>query len=209
MSETATEPKQHTPRKVRALLAGGLVLGVGAAITLAAWTDQEWAEGIFSTGSFNIQSSADGVSFDDHEAEGDAVTLSFDLTGADNMAPEDVVAAPFVLRLNEETTYDAEVELNNATLGPDANANADNLTYGIVQVDDAAACTPDATGTEIAASNTPLGTVGTTNEFTLTAGAGDQAGSPVTLCFQVTAGEGLDEGATTEAHWEFVGTSVE
>ncbi|MGZ2223858.1 SipW-dependent-type signal peptide-containing protein [Glutamicibacter nicotianae] len=26
-------------RKVKALLAGGLVLGVGAAVTLAAWTD--------------------------------------------------------------------------------------------------------------------------------------------------------------------------
>ncbi|MFJ6537702.1 SipW-dependent-type signal peptide-containing protein [Paenarthrobacter sp. NPDC091711] len=31
--------------KVRALLAGGLVLGVGAAFTLAAWTDNEWIFG--------------------------------------------------------------------------------------------------------------------------------------------------------------------
>ncbi|MFW0771990.1 SipW-dependent-type signal peptide-containing protein [Paenarthrobacter nitroguajacolicus] len=31
--------------KVRALLAGGLVLGVGAAFTLAAWTDNEWVFG--------------------------------------------------------------------------------------------------------------------------------------------------------------------
>ncbi|UKA50484.1 SipW-dependent-type signal peptide-containing protein [Arthrobacter sp. FW305-123] len=31
--------------KVRALLAGGLVLGIGAAFTLAAWTDNEWVFG--------------------------------------------------------------------------------------------------------------------------------------------------------------------
>jgi predicted ribosomally synthesized peptide with SipW-like signal peptide len=37
-------------RKVRALLAGGLVLGVGAAITLAAWTDNVFGNSDFATG---------------------------------------------------------------------------------------------------------------------------------------------------------------
>ncbi|MGO2139648.1 MAG: SipW-dependent-type signal peptide-containing protein [Leucobacter sp.] len=46
--------------KARALLAGGLVLGVGAAVTLAAWTDNEWVRGVFGTGTFGIEGSTDG-----------------------------------------------------------------------------------------------------------------------------------------------------
>jgi len=34
-------------RRLRAVLAGGLVLGVGAALTLAAWNDAEFATGSF------------------------------------------------------------------------------------------------------------------------------------------------------------------
>src|SRR5688500_19674538 len=37
--------KSRRPGKVRAILASGLVLGVGAAFTLAAWTDNEWVFG--------------------------------------------------------------------------------------------------------------------------------------------------------------------
>ncbi|XSS44541.1 SipW-dependent-type signal peptide-containing protein [Propionibacteriaceae bacterium Y1685] len=41
-----------TSRKFRAALAGGLVLGIGAVVTLAAWTDDENAAGQFSAGTF-------------------------------------------------------------------------------------------------------------------------------------------------------------
>ena len=183
---------------------------MGAAITLAAWTDQEWATGTFGAGSFNIQSSVDGEeeSFTDHTSQGNAATLRFDLPGTDNMAPNDTVAAPFVLRLDAATTYNATVELTVATLHTDNNANANNLTYSIILVDDVTACTPGATGTEIAAE-TQLGTVGTTTPFALTPGAESSAGAPVTLCFQVTAGENLAKNDVTQAYWEFVGTSVE
>ena len=37
-------------RKVLAILAGGLVLGVGTAVTLAAWNDSEFASGDFAAG---------------------------------------------------------------------------------------------------------------------------------------------------------------
>lgn len=36
--------EKATGRKVRAILAGGLVLGVGAAVVLAAWNDSEFAQ---------------------------------------------------------------------------------------------------------------------------------------------------------------------
>lgn len=209
MTQTVSKSTPQTSKKVRALLAGGLVLGVGAAITLAAWTDQEWAEGIFGAGSFNIQSSVDGTEFFDHESQDDAATLSFELTGADNMSPNDIVAAPFVLRLDTDTTYDAEVALTSAAITPVDAVNAQHLTYGIIQVDNAAACTPEATGTEIATAGAQLGTVGTSTAFQLAAGAADEPGAAVTLCFQVTAGPELIQGQTTEATWEFVGTSTD
>lgn len=151
----------------------------------------------------------DGTDFFDHESQDEAATLSFDLTGADNMSPNDVVAAPFVLRLDAGTSYDAEVALTSAAITPVDAVNAQHLTYGIVQVDNAAACTPEATGTEIATAGTQLGTVGTTTEFQLAAGTADAPGAEVTLCFQVTAGPELIQGETTEASWEFVGTSTD
>lgn len=57
--------------KARALLAGGLVLGVGAAVTLAAWTDNEWVRGVFGTGTFGIEGSTDGSAFSDNPTSGD------------------------------------------------------------------------------------------------------------------------------------------
>lgn len=193
-------------RKVRAVLAGGLVLGVGAAVTLAAWTDQEWAVGEFGAGSFNIQGSTTGdeADFTDHPSRGEAATLGFEI-GADNLSPGDTVAAPFVLRTDAETSYDATVELTSA-IGE--GANAANLTYGITQVGSAEECAEGATGTTIVPAGTALNATTGAAEFTLAAGDG-AAGAPVSLCFQVTAGDALEQGETGTANWEFTATSVE
>ena len=40
---------------IRAILAGGIVLGVGAAVTLAAWNASEFATGTFQAGTFTIE----------------------------------------------------------------------------------------------------------------------------------------------------------
>ena len=191
-------------RKIRALLAGGLVLGVGAAVTLAAWTDQEWATGEFGAGSFNVQGSTDGTEFTDHTSADGAADLAFELPAAENLSPGDTVAAPFMLRLDEATSYGATVELTDAT---GAGANAANLTYGIVSV--TGECTDTATGTEIVPAGTSLDEITGAVGFDLAAGAGDAVGDEVTLCFQVTAGEGLEQGETGTATWGFTATSVE
>lgn len=205
MSATARNDNTRG-RKVRALLAGGLVLGVGAAVTLAAWTDQEWATGEFGAGSFNVQGSTDGTAFTDHETEDGAADLVFELPAAENLSPGDSVAAPFVLRLDEATSYDATVELTDAS---GAGDNAANLTYGIVSVASAAECTAEATGTEIVPEGTSLDAIAGAAGFDLTAGEGAAVGEEATLCFQVTAGDGLVQGATGTATWGFTATSVE
>lgn len=59
--------RQHTsPRaslRVRAALAGGLVLGVSAGLTVASWTDAEYTSATFTASTFGMQSSVDGASF--------------------------------------------------------------------------------------------------------------------------------------------------
>lgn len=193
-------------RKFKAILAGGIVLGVGAAVTLAAWTDNEWAEGTFGAGSFNVQGSTNGTDFTDHESSGDAASLSFDLDGGKNLSPGDTVAAPFVLRLDDATTYDASVVLESAA---GSGANEANLSYGIVTVDDAASCGEGATGTTVVPTGTALDATTGAQGFDLTAGAGSAAGAPVTLCFQVTASDDLTEGDAAKAQWQFTATSAE
>ena len=207
MSASTTVPSTSTKnRKVRAILAGGLVLGVGAAVTLAAWTDQEWAVGEFGAGSFNIQGSTTGddADFTDHPSQGEAATLGFEI-GADNLSPGDTVAAPFVLRTDAETSYDATVELTSAV---GEGVNAANLTYGITQVGSAAECVDGATGTTVVPAGTALDATTGAEGFTLVAGDG-APGAPVALCFQVTAGDTLEQGETGTANWEFTATSVE
>ncbi|MBM6591341.1 SipW-dependent-type signal peptide-containing protein [Brevibacterium sp. RIT 803] len=193
-------------RKFKAILAGGIVLGVGAAVTLAAWTDNEWAEGTFGAGSFNVQGSTNGTDFTDHESSAGAADLTFDLDGGDNLTPGDTVAAPFVLRLDDATTYNASVVLESAA---GSGANEANLSYGIVAVDDAASCTEGATGTTVVPAGTALDATIGAQGFDLTAGAGSTAGAPVALCFQVTAGDDLTEGDAASAQWQFTATSAE
>ena len=90
-------------RKARAIAAGGAVLGVGAAVTLAAWSDSEFAQGTFASGQFGIQGSADGTTYDDHtDAEG-ALELTFAAAGIDveGMQPGQTVEADYWLRTIE------------------------------------------------------------------------------------------------------------
>lgn len=206
MTEPRTRTSSTRSRKAKALLAGGVVLGVGAVVTLAAWTDQEWAQGDFGAGTFNVQGSTDGATFTDHESEAGAANLSFDLTGGDNMSPGVTVAAPFVMRLDADTTYDATVELVSAE-GNGAAAGA--LTYGIVEVGSAGACTADATGVEIVEDGTVLSSTDGAVTIDLSAGETGAAGAPVALCFQVSADDTLQQGQEASATWQFVATSAE
>lgn len=56
----------RTSRKIAAVLAGGLVLGIGAAATMAAWTDSQYATATFTSGVFALESSVDGNSWKKH-----------------------------------------------------------------------------------------------------------------------------------------------
>lgn len=173
-------------RKLKAILAGGIVLGLGATITLAAWNDSEYATGTFTAGTFSMEGSTNGTTYAEHPTAGTAAALTFS-TGFDDISPGDVVAAPFAVRLTAATTYDATVTVASATPAPPAFVG---LTYGIATVPAFADCsaTPT-TPTWIVAQGTPLNSVAGAVPFNLTQGTPPTTpGAAVNLCFVVTAG---------------------
>ena len=120
MSRTAPSPARSN--KIKALLAGGLVLGVGAAVTLASWTDQAYVDATFGTSSFNIQvDTAEGAEpWIEAETPDDARTLAFSV-GFDALEPGDTVYAPVSLRTDPDGSVGGTVTLGSATPGAEAD----------------------------------------------------------------------------------------
>jgi predicted ribosomally synthesized peptide with SipW-like signal peptide len=199
-----------TQRKILAVLAGGLVLGVGAAVTLAAWSDSEFASGTFAAGTFNLEGSTTSVSagYDDHNADdGDAVaSLQFQIPAAASaLSPGDVVYAPFWVRLDATTSNDATLIPAGVTAG--TGGNEANLSYTVRAIAPAATCDATAAGTLVASGDT-LGELAGATSIPLTRGAAaGTAGEPVQLCFAVTAGD-VTQGDSATATWEFTATST-
>lgn len=205
--------KSNRKRKVRALLAGGLVLGVGAAITLAAWTDNVFGNSDFATGAagWNIQASF-STTATPNWVESDAspgTPFGFPVARL-NLTPGDTVYAPIALRLQNAQTLDAAVTLNGAVTGTPAGwaPLQAALRYSVTSGGTAEGCaagTPG--GTSVVAAGTPLTTGSAPNAITLPA-----AGTPVQLCYAVTlpTGSPLDLAGrnTGQLIWQFVGTSV-
>jgi len=201
-------PTTRNRRKVLAVLAGGLVLGVGAAITLAAWNDSEFATGTFTAGSFNLEGSTTSATagFTNHNVtKGDtAAALSFSAPFS-NLSPGDVVYAPFWVRLDSTTT-------NNATLvastGTGTGTNATNISYSVYSIAPAATCDATATSGTLVASGTDLTTFTAGSSVALTKGAtAGTAGTAAQLCFVATAKSSLTQGGAATGTWSFTATS--
>ncbi|MDQ0728552.1 SipW-dependent-type signal peptide-containing protein [Microbacterium sp. W4I20] len=206
-----------TRRKVLAVLAGGLVLGVGVAVTLAAWNDSEFATGTFTAGSFNLEGSVAGdvdASYSDHNVDdGDAAaTLAFDLPAniVGNMSPGDVVYEGFWVRLAAGTTTGADLVAAGTTSSPAATSNTDHLGYSIYALAPGATCNAaSAVGTPIATGATLDAQAGVTTTPLLEGATATAAGTAVQLCFAVTADATLEQGLATTATWEFTATSTD
>lgn len=177
---TGSERSALNRRRIFAVLAGGLVVGVGSALTLAAWNDSEFATSDFAAGTFEFQGSTDGATWADHAVEGDAATLTFS-TGFDNLSPDDVVYAPFALQLTAASTSPAGLTAVAPVVTGDLTGQ---LTFGAVSTAafgcDAAAF---AAGTAVPATMDP--------------------GDIVYLCLQVTAGATITQGETGTALWQW------
>lgn len=188
--------KKENRRKIRAVLAGGLVLGVGAVITLAAWNSSESAAGTFGTGAFELRGSLDGADFANHP-EAAPAGLSFSMNPT-TLGPGDTVSAPFAVQLTEATTYDATVTINT-----EFGANLDGLGYRVFSTA-AFDCTSAETGTIVPSTTLASGEGVGTFDLAKSATAG-QPGATINLCFEVTAGTQaeLSAGESSTALWEF------
>ncbi|NLA65954.1 MAG: hypothetical protein GX862_08575 [Leucobacter sp.] len=175
--------------KAKAILAGGLVLGVGAAVTLAAWTDQEWAIGNFGTGQFGIEGSIDGTDFTSHATEAGAAQLSFSAETPTDLTPTDVVYESFAVRLEQNSTRQAEVDITQHD--DDAIAGTSAAFRLTTSLD----CDADAF---VAGTADTSFTLGETDDVQY-------------ICFEVTADseEALAKGATGSFTWQFEAESGE
>lgn len=202
--------------RVRAVLAGALVLGVGATMTLAAWTDNEYSQGSFSASVFNTESSVDlGTNWADNITSPGA-TMTFSSAG---MSPNTFRYGSVWIR-TKPASDSGTLALGAPTI-VDTPATAPTLSsvllYRVVTTNLTTACT----SAMFAAGSTYLvgsfsASVALTSAGSATAAIGAAAsaslpGTPTRLCFEVTlpstAPNGV-QGKATNAIWLVTATST-
>ena len=196
--------------RVRAVLASGLVLGVGATVTLASWSDNEFATGNFTSSVFATESSVNGTPYADNAVSpGPTVSL------AGPFAPGVSHYFPVLIRTKTNSVA-GTVVLGGATV-----AGADALTLGATLVYRVVSTTGACAGAAFSGSPTfVVGAAATTRALTagqeggvtntLVAATGVAPGAATGFCFEVTlpasAANSL-QGKTATATWQFVATS--
>lgn len=188
MTPEYQQKRADSRRKRKAILAGGVVLGLGAAVTLAAWSDDVFADGLFSTGGvFLLEGSEQPIpatTFSEAQTEGDAIRLTF-TTGTDaaDITPGDTLYAPFSIRLTADSTLDGQLESVTASAtGPMAAALQYTITSGATTCEDGGA----GNGPGWVTGQGVNGGAVTPTALDLEANAAGTAGTTVPLCVAVT-----------------------
>ncbi len=201
MTAITTETKSHrwASRKIAAVLAGGLVLGVGTMATLASWNDSEFAAATFTAGKFNFEGAADQATFTDHATTGTAASLSFSAP-FNNLTPNDIVYSGFAVRLGTGTTNNATVTVTNTATGAATDYQYTLFTTATAGCSAAAV----STGTIIAASDLGTGT----GTFALNKNVlATSPGASTFLCFKVTADSTVAQASTSTITWKLQAVS--
>ncbi|MBU4188023.1 MAG: SipW-dependent-type signal peptide-containing protein [Propionicimonas sp.] len=202
MTSTTTADRRGRRRKLAAILAGGLVVGVGTMATLASWNDAEYASGSFTAGRFNLLGSVDQSAFGEHASAGAAAALTF-TAPVTALTPGDVVYAPYALRLDDTTTNGGTVAVTPGA----STGTVTNVTYTLFNTATAGCSAASTPVTTVVANGTDLGSVGTPLTFAVAKPVLPSAGAITYLCFKVTAGAALGQGQTGTASWVFTATS--
>ena len=217
--------KQDRARKRKAILAGGVVLGLGAAVTLAAWSDDVFANGTFNTGQFELQGNVtttnltapftdtDGWDVYDSAPGGE---LRFDqaLTGGTTieLQPNEEVFAPITLRLSPDTTIGGTFVLSEVgfATGFDTDLSG-NIAYRVIDGTTATDCNAQtpigsdwANGTVVGTGPTAPTTIGTALPLLAAAADSDELCLGVTLTANTDAVKAADDTTIT---WRFTATA--
>lgn len=218
-----------TRQKIFAIVAAGLVLGVGGTVTLAAWVDTEWVYGGVGgdtpgvgTSTFIVEQNPTspfdvGGWIEEPENPGSSLTFS---GGPLSLAPGDVTFAPVALRTTADSvagTVDLQSAVAAAGVAVDDPAgalwDALELRVGVVDLAPAApapacdtAAMGDATYT-IIADDTGLDTAITVTGQSVQAASGNIQH----YCFEITLPDGSPSilmGRTVAPAWEFISESL-
>lgn len=190
----------NTFTKVRAVLAGALVLGVGTTLTLAAWTDSENATAAFGTSVFVVESQTAASPWAPHEAANPA-TLSFN---ASAMSPSVSFFASVDVRTTAATNVGGTVALSSVTVA--SGTLLPQLEYRVVTTPAATACAAAAFSGQAYNPTISVGAAVPAASGTLAAAGG----SIVRFCFDVRVKAGTAnsfQGTTATATWQFTATS--
>ncbi|SKA82088.1 SipW-cognate class signal peptide [Agreia bicolorata] len=228
--------KRSTKQKAFAVLAAGLVLGVGATVTLAVWNDSEWVVGGTAgaggdpgtpgvgTSTFEVQQNtsspfaADGWTDEETNPGGSLVFTA----GALTLTPGDSIYAPVSLSTTDGSVAAPSVRLSgavDATNIPTEDADgllADALQLRVVVAtgarDAAPATCSDASfglgATFVVGSATTTAALDTAGA-TVDALAAD-SGNQLNYCFEISLpGDAPDtlQGRTVAPAWQFVSSS--
>jgi predicted ribosomally synthesized peptide with SipW-like signal peptide len=202
--------------RARALLAGGLVLGLGATVTAASWNDSEYATATLSTSTFNTESNVNALGYvDAPTAPGTTVTLP---VGA--FSPN-VKGYLQVLIRTKANSIAGTVVLNPGVVtgsGPNAAADAlaftQNFSYRVVRT--TTTCNDQAfLGSPVwvvgtAGGGVALNTGQTGGVNVLAAATPTLPGSATGFCFEVLLSGSAPndlQGKSAAATWQFLATS--
>lgn len=209
-------------RKRKALLAGGVVLGLGATMTLAAWTDDVWVSGSFNAGTFNVQGAVDSAGTvwreygSSESSEVGGLNFTFTPTA---MSPGQSVYAPLNLRVGPDSSpYNAAITVASAPTAPASGADLaffDKLRISLYGVSPANCNFEGTDGKNPTPTPTLPGydyeSLNTTSTSTLLTLVGSTS-APQGVCFRIT----LDSSATSAVQggqangltWRFNAVSV-
>lgn len=198
-------------RIVRALLAAGVVLGVGTAVTLAAWNDSEVATGSFASSVFDTESRSAGSPGYASRPAAPGAALTFAATA---MSPGASHYAWLDVRTTPATTVGGTVSL--ASAANDAGALVAALEYRAVRM---AAPSSTATCGTAAFSGSPAFIAGgaaaylpvTSVPAVPVASPIAAAGGELGFCFEVRVAPGAAntfQGTTASVTWQFAATSA-
>lgn len=202
-----SRPRRRRRGTIRAILAGGLVLISGGAMTLAAWTDQEVAQATFSSSTFRLQSTIDGGTNWADSTDASPATLAFSAAG---MSPNTIHYASIGIRTTTGS-LSGSLTLGAGQLPSGPPALAGVLKYRAVVATSATCDVTSFGGTPTfvvggAALKQPLTAAGT---GTVAIGANSTA--PRWICFEVSMDANADNSLQNQpamaVRWTITGIS--
>lgn len=205
--------QRRTFTRVRAVLAGALVLGVGASVTLASWTDSEQAAGTFTASTFRLESSTESTDWRDSPSATGAILV----VGATGLSPGASEYSWLNIRTSPGSTVGGTVALTSSTsaggLSPAGDLTS-ALEYRAVLTGAETTCdatTFSGTPAYVAGSSSVYLPVSAVQPTAVVSPIAEAGKTPLRYCFDVRIKPLADnsfQGKGATLTWLFTGTSA-